>query len=154
MTNPRSLILAAAALGAGLYSASQGAGTPPARSWDLRSVIRPAPVAPPVAVVPAPPIVVPAPVPPAPPVIVAPSPVIIPPLVTPRPIVKESAARKPKQPRQKPDAEAYEWMPPCWMVCQYAAGKTRAQLESEAASRRPSARLRQHALVCMAACRK
>lgn len=145
-----------AGLGALAYSASQGAGTPPAKRLDLHQAIWPAPVAPPAAIAPLPPIVLPAPV--TPPPITRMPPVIIPPLVTPRPIVKEARRERPqatkqKAPKQKtPEAETSEWLPPCSMVCWYAAGKTRAQLEAEAALRNPTLRMRRHALACLAGC--
>lgn len=113
--------------------------------------------------------------PPPPPVVVAPPPVIVaPPVVipqppaAPRPTFKEKAKRqkieqknaptikppKPKQPKQKAETETNEYLPPCALVCWYAQGKTRAQLEAEAASRHPTQRMRRHALACLAGCRK
>jgi len=156
-----------------LYSCS---GDVAAQKWDLYHWIWPAPVPPPVAplppavIVPHGPIVVPptAPIEPPsiftpvpPPVIVAPPPVTQPP-PAPRPTFKEKSKRapavvkppKPKQPKQQPEVETNEYLPPCSLVCWYAQGKTRAQLEAEARSRNPTARMRRHALACLAGCGK
>lgn len=138
-------------------------------------VVAPVPP-PPVVVAPPPPVIVPPPgpqplpVPPVPPPSIftpVPAPEVLPPPLPPAPppTFKQKATHapnvvkppkpKPKQPRQQTtEPETNEYLPPCSLVCWYSQGKTRAQLESEARSRNPTARMRRHALACLAGCGK
>lgn len=69
--------------------------------------------------------------------------------------VNNNKPPKPPKPKQKAaEPETNEYLPPCSLVCWYAQGKTRAQLEAEAATRNPTARMRRHALACLAGCNK
>ncbi len=135
-----------------------------------------APVPPPVVILPEPPPLPPTPVPPPSIFTPVPPPEVLPPPVPPTPpvVVPPAAPRttfkqkaksapntalksaKPKPPKQQQAAEpeTNEYLPPCSLVCWYASGKTRAQLESEARSRNPTARMRRHALACLAGCSK
>lgn len=71
-----------------------------------------------------------------------------------KPVNNNKPAKPPKPKQKATEVETNEYLPPCSLVCWYAQGKTRAQLEAEAASRNPSARMRRHALACLAGCSK
>lgn len=99
------------------------------------------------------------PVPPVEPTRYIPPLVLPAPPVTPLPPVDVSKPKphKPPKPHPKPKAVASdpnEVLPPCWMVCAYAAGKTREQLAAEGRTRNPSASMRRHALSCLAGCNR
>ncbi len=106
---------------------------------------------------------------PSPPVILPPPVVILPPAEPPairqvkpqpgrsklldRKVAKE-AARFPGKPKPTTEIATNEWLPPCWMVVEYAGSKSCAQLKAEGASRNPSARMRSHALSCLPRCKR
>lgn len=76
------------------------------------------------------------------------------PPVTPLPrSVETPKAHKPK-PHKAKARVCNETLPPCFAICSYTAGMTKEQMAAEARSRNPSACMRQHALACLAGCRK
>lgn len=154
-----------------LAPAPPSVSSTPAPAPPSPEVVAPpiAPTQPPVAPEPPPVVVQPPPFDPPPSIKPPAAPLIVlpPPQTQPQPKFKEKAKKiergkeannkpsKPPKSKQKAgEAETNEYLPPCSLVCWYAGGKTRAQLEAEAASRNPTARMRRHALACLAGCSK